>query len=65
MVNQMNKFVLTAYLDGGGCLQFHAGPKGDFKRDVLSVEPGVRVLKEFFIEGKIVDEKGETEPIHL
>jgi len=59
-----NKFVLTAYLDGGGDLQFHGGPAGDFKRDITSTG-AVRVLREFVIVGKIVKERGETEPIRV
>lgn len=57
--------VLTAYLDHGGDLQFHGGLSDkDFERDV---EPSLvnRVLKRFWIDGKIVREDGEAEPINV
>lgn len=54
--------VLTAYEDGGGDLQFHAGYETDFERDVGS---GFRVLRRFYIQGKIVHEEGEEEPIRM
>jgi len=60
-----SEFVLTVYLDGGGMLQFHAGPDGDFGRDIENEGLAARLLKTFRIYGNIVDEGGETEPIRI
>jgi len=57
------KFVLTTYVDGGGMIQFHAGPKGDFKQ--ASKGNFSRMLRTFTIAGKILSEDGETEPIRV
>jgi hypothetical protein len=61
-----NRFVLlTAYLDLGGDLQFHGGvTERDFGRDVGKRNIG-KVLRRFWIEGRIVKEDGETEPIRV
>lgn len=59
-----HEFTLTAYLDGGGSLQFHVGPAGDFDRDVAASHD-VRLLKEFVIDGELLSTRGETEPISV
>lgn len=58
-------WALTAYLDMGGDLQFHGGPKGDFERDIEKTRLCNRVLHKFWIDGRIVKEEGEIEPIRV
>ncbi len=55
--------ILTVYLDGDGDLQFHGSLKeeGEFEKDLDGAT--AKVLHRFFIEGKIVKEDGEKEPI--
>lgn len=66
---ERKELILTAYLDGGGNLQFHEGTAPfDFRHDMK--ECGARIesltiLKRFYIIGEIVRETGLTEPIRV
>jgi hypothetical protein len=57
--------VLTAYLDGGGQLNFHAGNTLEDFDDDIGLDNVGKLLRQFYIRGKIVDESGLTEPIRV
>jgi hypothetical protein len=60
--------ILTAYIDQGGDLNFHGGKTvKDLEKDLGKGDESEvrRVLRQFWIEGKIVKERGEDEPIKL
>lgn len=65
---EVKAVVLTVYRDGGGDVCYHAGPEGDFDREVGHAHDdecrnvgcprdAAEVLKRFWIDGKIVKEE--------
>jgi hypothetical protein len=57
--------VLTVYLDGGGDLQFHGGESPKTFKDDVGASNAAKILRRFYIKGKIVDEDGLIEPIRV
>ena len=61
--NDQYNLILTAYLDGSGSLNFHGGKCFEDFGD--EIHEAFKVLRRFYIRGKIVDESGLTEPIRV